>query len=99
LVMNDGAYGAEARELELRGMPIDAALFPHVDFADVARALGARGETIRHTDDVARLEPWIAHPAGPLMVDCRLDPTVTADWFQDAIGSEDGYIRRPVPGF
>lgn len=99
LVMNDAAFGAEVRELQMRGLPIDAALFPDVDFAAVGRAMGAQGLTVRRLDDLQAVRSWIADPQAPIVVDCKLDPRVPADWFVEAIGGESAYMRRPAPGY
>ncbi|QKW13684.1 thiamine pyrophosphate-binding protein [Verrucosispora sp. NA02020] len=95
LVLNDSAYGAEARELEMRGLPITDALFPTTDFAAVGRALGAAGTVVRDVSDLVAIRDWIARPEGPYVLDCRLDPTLVSGWFQLAIASPEGYLRRP----
>jgi thiamine pyrophosphate-dependent acetolactate synthase large subunit-like protein len=98
LVLNDSAYGAEVRELELRGQPVDDALFPRVDFAAVARAVGTRAATVRTLADLDQVREWIDRPDGPFVLDCWLDPLVPAAWFGAALGP-DGYLRLPRPGY
>lgn len=97
VVMNNHAYGAEAREMEIRGLPIDDAIFPPTDFASVAAALGARAATVRRTADLLPVRDWIDDPVGPFALDCRIDPANAAGWFRAAIGYPDGYLRRPRP--
>lgn len=97
LVLNDSAFGAEARELEMRGLPITDALFPTTDFAAVGRAMGAGGAVVRGLADLAPVREWIAAPDGPFVLDCRLDPTLVSGWFHDAIASPEGYLRQPRP--
>lgn len=99
VVLNDAAYGTEVRELQLRGEPIAAATFPETDFAGTARALGASGATVRDLADLSAVEPWLNDPAGPFVVDCRIDPRHPAAWFTAAIGRPDGFLRAPRPGF
>jgi thiamine pyrophosphate-dependent acetolactate synthase large subunit-like protein len=99
LVMNDSAYGVEARELEIQGLPIDRALFPDVNFAAVAASFGLPGAVVRSTADLAPVRDWIAEPDGPYVLDCRLDPAVTADWCRAAVVNPDGYLRRPRPEY
>lgn len=99
LVMNDHAFSSEARELEMWGRPIDSALFPPVDFAAVAGALGAHRTTIDGPDRLDDLRQWLARPEGVMLADCKIDPTVPADWFRAAIGSPESYLRHPHPNF
>jgi len=99
VVLNDAAYGTEVRELQLRGEPIAAATFPETDFAGTAQALGASGTTVRDLADLAAVEPWLNDPAGPFVVDCRVDRRYPAAWFTAAIGRPDGFLRVPRPGF
>jgi thiamine pyrophosphate-dependent acetolactate synthase large subunit-like protein len=99
LVMNDSAYGAEVRELEILGLPIDPALFPDVDFAAVAGSFGLPSAVVRSTADLTPVRDWIADPDGPFVVDCRLDPAIAADWCRAAIVNQDAYLRRPRPEY
>jgi thiamine pyrophosphate-dependent acetolactate synthase large subunit-like protein len=79
LVVNDHAYGPEVEMLRLHDMPIDHALFDDVDFAAIARDVGARGLTIRDEGGVQQLRPWLQAPDGPLVVDCKIDPLFRAE--------------------
>lgn len=99
LVMNDAAYGAEVRELEQRGEAVDVATFPDTDFAAVGAALGATAFTVRTLDDLESVRAWIDSPCGPCLLDCKLDATAPAEWFVDAIGGPQAYLRNPLPGF
>ncbi|HLQ34358.1 MAG TPA: thiamine pyrophosphate-dependent enzyme, partial [Chloroflexota bacterium] len=74
LVVNDHAYGPEVEMLQLHDMPIDHAMFDDVDFAAIARDVGARGFTVRSQGDLDQLRPWLETPDGPLVVDCKIDP-------------------------
>jgi len=74
VVVNDHAYGPEVEMLEHHDMPIDHAIFDDVDFAAVARDMGAKGITLRKEGDVDQIQTWIEAPDGPLVVDCKIDP-------------------------
>ena len=81
LVCNDEALGAEVKFLELTGQPTDLARIPTPALADVATALGAEGRTVRTLADLEELVERLASPLdGPLVVDCRVNPDVRADW-------------------
>ncbi|MFD9317601.1 thiamine pyrophosphate-binding protein [Streptomyces sp. NPDC060053] len=97
VVINDGAYGAEVRELELRGLPPASALFPVTELGAVAQALGMPAVTVRAPDDLLPVRRWIDAPRGPFLADCRVDPAVPADWFMEAIGGPTAYLRSPLP--
>ncbi|MDQ6522828.1 thiamine pyrophosphate-binding protein [Nocardioides sp. LHD-245] len=80
VVCNDGAYGMEYRHLRLDGDDPTPARCTWPDFAEVARALGARSATVRTGDDLDAVGPWLASlgadGAGPLLLDVRCDPDV-----------------------
>jgi len=90
VVYNDAAYGAEVHHFGPHGEPLDIVRFPDTDFAALGRAAGTEGVTVRHVDDLAEVERWIAaraeHPdrARPLVVDAKVDPTVVAEWLSEA---------------
>jgi acetolactate synthase I/II/III large subunit len=80
LVLNDRAYGAEIHHLRRHGLPEDLALFPHTDFAAVARALGVAGVIWRRGDDLGRLADQLP-TNGPVLVDALVTRSVVADKF------------------
>jgi thiamine pyrophosphate-dependent acetolactate synthase large subunit-like protein len=90
VVYNDDAYGAEVHHFGPHGEPLDIVRFPETDIAAMGRAAGTEGVTVRHVDDLAAVERWIAaraeHPdrARPLVVDAKVDPTVVAEWLSEA---------------
>jgi thiamine pyrophosphate-dependent acetolactate synthase large subunit-like protein len=92
-VMNDSAYGIEVQILAQSGQPIEPALFRDQDFAAIARAAGAGGVTVRSLDDLAPLRDWLSAPAGPLVLDCKIDPRLRADWFQQVVVPDSWYQR------
>jgi thiamine pyrophosphate-dependent acetolactate synthase large subunit-like protein len=60
VVYNDDAYGAEVHHFGPQGEPLDIVRFPDTDFAALARAAGTEAVTVRHIDDLAAVEHWIA---------------------------------------
>jgi thiamine pyrophosphate-dependent acetolactate synthase large subunit-like protein len=74
LVMNDHAYGPEVEMLERHGLPTTLSLFHDVDFAAIARGMGAEAFTLRSVDDLTRVRHWLSDRAAPLVVDCKIDP-------------------------
>jgi acetolactate synthase I/II/III large subunit len=72
VVLNDAAYGAEVRFLEANGRRGDVAVFDDIDFAAIARAVGARGLTVRAVDDFAAVRDALAVRDGPLVIDMKL---------------------------
>jgi acetolactate synthase I/II/III large subunit len=79
VVMDDGAYGAEVHHFGPMGDPTQLVEFGQRDFAGVARALGIPGRTVRSLDDLDGLEV-----TGPYVLDCKVDPSVKAEWLQEA---------------
>jgi acetolactate synthase I/II/III large subunit len=91
VVMNDRAYGAEVHFLDLEGLPYEYAQFEDVDFAAVARALGITAFTVRHLGDLEAHSSLLAQPDGPLLIDCKINPRVRAQWLVDLYAA-----RRPA---
>jgi thiamine pyrophosphate-dependent acetolactate synthase large subunit-like protein len=84
VVYNDAAYGAEVHHFGPQGEPLDIVTFPDTDFAALGRAAGAAGVTVRGAEDLAAVERWVADRRGPMVVDAKVQPTVVADWLQEA---------------
>lgn len=85
IVFNDFAYGAELHHFA--GRPdTDLATLPERDFGATFRALGGRAETVNSPADLSRIRPWLEHPDGPLLLDCRISRTVVAPWLAFALG-------------
>jgi thiamine pyrophosphate-dependent acetolactate synthase large subunit-like protein len=84
VVYNDAAYGAEVHHFGPHGEPLDIVRFPDTDIAALGRAAGCAGVTVRHVDDLAAVERWLADRSGPLVVDAKVVPTVVADWLPEA---------------
>ena len=84
-IFDDGAYGAEVHHFGPMGLPTGLVEFGARDFAAVARGVGAEAATVRHTGEVApAVERWLAGPAGPLVLDCKVNPSVVAERLAEA---------------
>jgi len=84
VIVNDAAYGAEVHHFAQLGLPPDIALLEDRDFAGVARALGAEGWTVRGVEDLEALPGRLAARAGPIVLDCKVNPRVRAEWLEEA---------------
>jgi thiamine pyrophosphate-dependent acetolactate synthase large subunit-like protein len=78
VVMNDGAYGAERHYLSLRNHSGSLATFPGTDFAEVATAWGIEAHAVQSIQDLRVLSSRLATPKGPILLDCRVNPTLVA---------------------
>lgn len=88
VVVNDSGYGAEVHHFASLGLPTDLARLDAGDFAVVARAMGAEGVTVRGVDDLAPLRSWLDSPAGLMVLDCRVDPSVEGEYLREAFSAE-----------
>ena len=78
VIINDAAYGAEVHDFRPLGLPVGIAQFAIRDWAEIARSMGAEGQTITDTSQLRHLHDWLVDPHGPLVLDCRVDPDVSA---------------------
>ncbi|MFB6309623.1 MAG: thiamine pyrophosphate-binding protein [Salinirussus sp.] len=77
VVFNDDALGAELHNMQVSAYDgAESAVVEAPEFAAVAEALGATGKTVRSVEEVAALEDAIPPRNGPLVVDCKVDPSV-----------------------
>lgn len=84
VIYNDAAYGAEIHQYGSQGLTEKPMLIPEVDFAGVARALGAESAVIRSLSDLSALQDWIdAGANGTFVADCRITSTVRAPWLTE----------------
>ena len=88
VVMNDCAYGAELHYLKMRNMPVQKSVFPDIDFAPVAAAFGFETATVRTLDELRALAPLLAKPAGPILLDCKINAAVAAPFLLESIEYE-----------
>lgn len=97
VALNDAGFGVEVHILRHAGLSPAQALFSNTDFAAVARGLGAQGITVRKTADLDALAPWLAAPSGPMVVDCKVDPGIIGDWFQENLSPASWLARMMKP--
>jgi thiamine pyrophosphate-dependent acetolactate synthase large subunit-like protein len=91
--MNDAGFGVEVHILRFFKQSPAHAQFTDTDFAAVARGFGAQGLTVRKADDLEALKPWLADPSGPMVVDCKLNRDIVADWFKGNITPGSWLLR------
>jgi thiamine pyrophosphate-dependent acetolactate synthase large subunit-like protein len=84
VIYDDAAYGAEVHHFGPMGHDVSLVRFPDADLAAIARAAGAKAATIRRTADLAVVEEWLLNPHGPLVLDVKVNPTICADWLEEA---------------
>ncbi|GAA3327160.1 thiamine pyrophosphate-binding protein [Paeniglutamicibacter sulfureus] len=86
VIYNDAAYGAEIHQYGSIGLHEGPMLIPEVDFAAVARGLGASATKVRSLEDLAGLRDWVAAGAdGIHLVDCRISPDVRAPYMEEVL--------------
>ena len=79
VVWNDAAYGAEINLYGLRGLTREPMRIPEVDFAALARAVGAEGVSVHTLGDLSALSEWNAKPVNRrrfLVLDVRISGDV-----------------------
>jgi thiamine pyrophosphate-dependent acetolactate synthase large subunit-like protein len=84
LIYDDSAYGAEVHHFEPMGHDVSLVRFPDADLAAIAAAAGAKSATVRNIDDLAVVEEWLVNPHGPLVLDAKVNPTICAEWLEEA---------------
>jgi len=81
VVLNDSAYGAEYFKLRNSGVDPTYAQFDWPEFAEVARALGGDGVTVRCRADLDEAAAAIKDMDRALLIDVKVDPSWTfLDW-------------------
>jgi thiamine pyrophosphate-dependent acetolactate synthase large subunit-like protein len=84
VIYDDAAYGAEVHHFGPMGHDVSLVRFPDADLAAIAHAAGAKSATVRNTDDLAVVEEWLLNPHGPLVLDAKVNPTICAEWLEEA---------------
>jgi len=88
VVWNDGAYGAEVHLYGVMGLARGPMEIPEVDFAGLARAVGAEGVIVRTLDDLQALARWRDLPADErpfLLLDLRVSGAVRAPYQEEIL--------------
>jgi thiamine pyrophosphate-dependent acetolactate synthase large subunit-like protein len=91
ILINDSAYGAEVHFMDHDGLPTETAKFPDVNFEAVAKALGADAMTVTEVSQLSELPRRMEMLEGPLLVDCKINPSVRAHFI-----SIWGRLTKPV---
>ena len=78
VIVDDAGDGAEIHDFAALGVEVELARLADVDFAAVARDLGADGRTVRRPQDLE----WLRTPGldRPSVLDCKVNAAVRADW-------------------
>ena len=84
VIYDDAAYGAEVHHFAPMGHDVSLVRFPDADLAAIARAAGAKAATVRRAEDLAVVEEWLVNPHGPLVLDVKVNPTIGAEWLEEA---------------
>lgn len=90
VVWNDAAYGAEINLYGLKGLTREPMRIPEVDFAALARAVGAEGVSVHTLGDLAALTEWKARPVdrrGFLVLDVHISGDVISPHQMEIIQS------------
>jgi thiamine pyrophosphate-dependent acetolactate synthase large subunit-like protein len=85
VIYDDRAYGAEVHHFAALGHDVSLVQFPDADLAGIALASGAQAATIRRTLELDVVQVWLDEPtARPLVLDAKVNPTISAEWLADA---------------
>jgi thiamine pyrophosphate-dependent acetolactate synthase large subunit-like protein len=84
VIYDDAAYGAEVHHFGPMGHDVSLVRFPDADLAAIARAAGAKAATVRRPEDLAVIEEWLVNSHGPLVLDVKVNPTICAEWLEEA---------------
>lgn len=85
VIFNDAAYGAELHQYASIGLDDTAMVIDEVDFASLARALGADGHRVTALADLDVLTTWLAADTdGVLLLDVAISRDVVADFMKPA---------------
>jgi thiamine pyrophosphate-dependent acetolactate synthase large subunit-like protein len=77
IVLNDSRYNMCEQGMAVLGLQADAGI-PEVDFAMLARAMGAAGEIVASELELDRALETAVTAERPFVVDIRIDPTCPA---------------------
>jgi len=93
LAINDAGFGVEVHILRHFGQTTAQATFNDTDFAAVGKSFGTLGLTVRRPEDLEALKEWLSAPSGPMVVDCKVNPTIMGDWFKENISPASWLMR------
>lgn len=84
VVMNDNAYGSELQISRAWDLPDDLSVFRQGDFAAIASGIGAHSASASSLDDVRSAVADCDLSLGPFVLDCTINPNISARWLDDA---------------
>jgi len=84
VVMNDNAYGSELQISRVWDIPDDLSVFRQADFAAIAAGIGARSANASSLDEVKSAVAHLDLTEGPFVLDCTINPNISARWLDDA---------------
>ncbi len=84
VIYDDAAFGAEVHHFGPLGHDLAGVRFPDTDLAAIATAAGTQAITVRSVDDLAPVAAWTQRPDGPLVVDAKVHPDISAEWLEEA---------------
>jgi thiamine pyrophosphate-dependent acetolactate synthase large subunit-like protein len=85
LIYDDAAFGAEVHHFGPLGHDLAGVRFPDTDLAAIARAAGAQAIVARRVADLDAVGAWARETAaGPLVVDAKVNPEISAEWLAEA---------------
>ncbi|WP_345472217.1 thiamine pyrophosphate-binding protein [Glutamicibacter ectropisis] len=88
VIYNDSAYGAEVHQYGSIGLHEDPMLIPTVDFAGIARSMGATGIRVEKLSDMTGLTQWVADGArGVCLVDARVSTRIRAPYMEEVLAA------------
>ncbi|KAA9089721.1 thiamine pyrophosphate-binding protein [Microbacterium radiodurans] len=97
VIWNDRAYGAEIHLYGVQGLAPEPMLIPEVDFAGLARAVGAEAVVVRTLDDLDVLARWRDQPVAErpfLLLDLRISADVRAPYQEEILRINTPAARR-----
>lgn len=82
-IMNDSSLGSEYHMLLKLRRPTEPSVIETPEYAEVAKALGARGVTVRSLEELEAVPAHFPKPGdGPLLVDIKITRRVTHRYFK-----------------
>lgn len=86
VIYNDSAYGAEVHQYGSIGLHEDPMLIPTVDFAGIARTMGATGVRVDQLEDLSAVGDWVSAGAhGVCLVDARVSMRIRAPYMEEIL--------------
>lgn len=86
LVFNDAGYGAEVHQYGSQGLSEAIMHIEQIDFATIARGMGAKAVVVETLGDLERIREWVQSGAnGTFVADLRVTQNIRAPYIQEII--------------